>query len=266
MRLRTLVRDCLYLNWALPVQSLPELPEPLRYEKHDWEGERYAFASALFFRQRGARLASLPFLRLSHPQFNFRLYVLDGEGTPSVFFRRMLVPTWVVPGGWLTQQPLRPGRFQYPASAAFSEGDTWHWRVERKGGLAVEARRGSPLVGEGPRFSSWEDCVRYFRHRPRGYSLGPGGVYRVETSHPRVAVWPMQAEVEEVGLLTRNLGWAGNWPALHSTFLCPEIPFVFELSTVPEGMVELARAAAPVAADPAMLSRAPRRLRAAKAA
>jgi hypothetical protein len=80
MLLRTLIRDCLYLNWALPVSSLPELPEPLRYESHPFQEEPHAFASALLFRNERLHLAAMPFLRLTYPQFNLRLYVLDGEG------------------------------------------------------------------------------------------------------------------------------------------------------------------------------------------
>jgi len=254
MQLRSLVKDCLYLNWALPVEVLPELPEPLRYELHEGQGGYHAFASALLFRQAGAHFAALPFVRLSHPQFNFRFCVLDGEGIPSVLFRRMIVPVWVVPGGWLARQNLRGGRFDYPAEDAFAEGETWRWTVERRGVFTVEARRSAPGVGAGPRFSSWEAAVHYFRHRPRGYQLDRRGLHRVETDHPRVTVWPMAAEVTEAGLLERNLSLS-PWPALHSAFLCPEIPFVFEVATVPEKVARLARPAAPVAADPAMLAR-----------
>ena len=34
MRLRTRIRDCLYLNWAIPASWLPPPPSPLRYEIH----------------------------------------------------------------------------------------------------------------------------------------------------------------------------------------------------------------------------------------
>lgn len=259
MKLRTLARDCLYLNWALLEEQLPEAPEPLRYEVHEVGGERYVFASALLFRHQGMRLAALPALRLSYPQLNFRLYVQDGDGIPSVLFRRMLVPVWALPGGWLVRQPVAPARFDFPRGPLETAQDDggaaggWRWRVSQGGSLAVAARQAAPRVGAGPRFTSWEAAVSYFRHRPRGYSLGHGGLHRIETQHPRVNVWPMAAEVLEASLLERCLSLA-PWPDLHSAFLCPEIPFLFELSAEPE-VAHARRSAAAVAADPAMLSR-----------
>jgi hypothetical protein len=111
MILRTLVRDCLFLNWALPAQLLPSPPVPLRYDTLRAQGEDWVFASAVLFRQVGLRLPHFPLVRLSYPQFNFRVYVLDGEGVPSVLFWRMLVPTWVVPGARLLgRQPVGRAR------------------------------------------------------------------------------------------------------------------------------------------------------------
>ena len=251
MKLRTLVRDCLYLNWALPVDSLPEPPAPLRYEVHEWQGRRLVFASALLFRQHGLRLAALPLPRLSYPQFNLRLYVFDGDGVPSVLFRRMLVPAWAVPGGWLARQPMRAGRFAYPRLPSGDGAGQWRWRVSDGGALEVEARAGSPATGEGPRFSSWEAMVQYFRRRSRGYSEGRTGLHRIDTEPPQTAVWPLAVQVGEARLLERLLS-IEPWPALHSAFLCPEMPFVFELA--PEARPALARPPAPVAADPAILS------------
>jgi hypothetical protein len=117
--------------------------------------------------------------------------------------------------------------------------------------LEVEARTAAPALGEGPRFTSWEAAVHYFRSRIRGYSEGRGGLRRIDAEQPRVPVWPLQARVSEAGLLERLLGVA-PWPELHSAFLCPEMPFVFELA--PEARPALARAPAAVAADPAILS------------
>lgn len=256
MKFRTVVRDCLYLNWALPLEVLPELPRPLRYELHDGQGERYAFASAVLFRQQGLRLASLPLLRLSHPQMNLRFYVLDGDGVPSVFFLGMLAPAWVVPGGWLARQPVAAARFHYPRPSSEATEGLWRWSVRRRQAFEVTARPGSPAVGEGPRFASWETTVRYFHCRARGYSRRRDGLHRVEAQHPRLPVWPLAAEIQEDGLLSRFLPLEG-WPRLHSAFLCPEIPFVFELGSAPEEVTALRRA--PVAADPAMLTAAPRR-------
>jgi len=98
MMLQMTVRDCLFLNWALPADALPEPPPPLRYQLHSWQGRDYVFASALLFHQDAVHFAALPLLRFGYPQLNLRLYVLDQDGVPSVLFRRMLMPSWVVPG------------------------------------------------------------------------------------------------------------------------------------------------------------------------
>jgi hypothetical protein len=251
MKLRTLVRDCLYLNWALPVEALPAPPAPLRYEIHPWQGHRYAFASALLFRQAGLHLAALPVPRLSYPQFNLRLYVLDGEGVPSVLFRRMLVPAWAVPGAWLARQPAAAGRFSYPQPAGADGGGTWRWRVSEGEAFEVEAKPASPAVGEGPRFSSWDAAVHYFRCRNRGYSETGSGLRRIDTEQRETPVWPLQARVAEAGLLERLLSFE-PWPEIHSAFLCPEVPFVFELA--PAVRRAIARPPTVVAADPAILS------------
>jgi len=114
--------------------------------------------------------------------------------------------------------------------------------------LEVRAWQDSPGVGEGPRLGSWEASVRYFQDRPRGYALASGTLHKISAQHPAVPVWPLQAEVRGNGLLPRLLDLpAGTcWPGLHSAWLCPEIPFVFEL-----GFVLRVPAAAPVMPQPA---------------
>ncbi len=82
MKLRMTVRDCLYLNWALPVEGLPEPAPPLRYQLHSWQGRDWVFASALLFHQDAIQLSALPLLRVGYPQFNLRLCVLDGRASP----------------------------------------------------------------------------------------------------------------------------------------------------------------------------------------
>src|SRR3954469_24811133 len=115
MMLEMMVRDCLYLNWALPADVLPAPVPPLRYQVHSWQGRDYVFASALLFHQDSVHFLALPILRFGYPQLNLRLYVLDGEGVPSVLFRRMLMPSWVVPGVRLiTHQPGSRARLDFP--------------------------------------------------------------------------------------------------------------------------------------------------------
>lgn len=252
--LRTVVRDCLYLNWAFPLVALPALPGPLRYEEHVAEGKIYAFGSALLFRHQRLHLIGLPFLSVSYPQFHLRLYVRDHEDVPSVFFQSVLVPSWVVPSArWFAHQPAVAGQFRYPTPSAEPQSEQWGWEVRRGSTLRLVARSGAPCLGPGPLLGSWDQMVTYFRHRERGYVLSPGGLRQVETTQRRVPLVPVVADLEEGGLLSNCLPLAAgaHWPEVHSAWLCPEIPFVFEVSPDPVG-ASLRRSAGPVAPDPAM--------------
>lgn len=256
MKLRTLVRDALFLNWALPLAAAPPPPEPLRYEVHEADGDdgggERVFASLVLFRQQGLRIAGLPFLRASYPQLNFRFYVLDGERMPSVLFRRMLVPAWVAPAArLLARQPTQPAVFRYPRPSADPEGDGWRWEVHQGRSLTVTVRRAAPgsslRPGAGPRLGDWKSTVRYIAGRQRGYSLLGDSLRRIEAEHPSPAVWPVAAELGERSLLESCLRLAGEdgegdgWPPLHSAWLCPEIPFVFELSEAPAAELRTGR-------------------------
>src|SRR6185295_16606074 len=232
---RTTVRDCLYLNWALPAESLPVPPAPLRHQLHAWQGRDWVFASALLFHQDSLHFTALPRLRLGYPQLTLRLCVLDDEGVPSVLFRKMLMPAWVAPGvRMIMHQPASRARLHFPRPSRDLNGGPWLWQAERHGKLEVRAWPHSPVLGEGPRLGAWEDAVRYFQDRPRGYAMASGVLQRIAARHPPVPVWPLQAEVEGDGLLPRllDLSEGTRWPALHSAWLCPEIPFVFELGLV----------------------------------
>jgi len=233
--LRTTVRDCLYLNWALPAEALPEPPAPLRYQLHPWQGQDWTFVSALLFHQDSLHLTALPILRFGYPQLTLRLCVLDDEGVPSVLFRKMLMPAWVAPGVRLiTHQPASRARLHFPRPSRDANGGPWRWQAERHGKLEVRAWQDSPMLGEGPRLGSWNDAVRYFQERPRGYAVASGELHRISARHPPVPVWPLRAEVEGNGLLPSLLDLPEDtrWPGLHSAWLCPEIPFVFELGLV----------------------------------
>jgi hypothetical protein len=179
-------------------------------------------------------------LRLSYAQLNVRLYVEDREGVPSVFFRHMLVPPWVVPVARLVgRQPASPGRFRYPRPSRSPDAGEWRWRVSGGSsttGLEVRVRQGSPAVGAGPPLGSWDQTVHYFRDRMRGYAEVDGRLHKIDTEQPRVAVWPVAAEVVDGSLLEASLPLAGGaaWPPLHSAWLCPEIPFTYELSVAPQ--------------------------------
>lgn len=228
MEVQTLLRDCLYLNWALPAEQAPALPTELRYETHEEGGRRFVFASAVLFRQEKLHFSALPWVKLSHPQANIRLYVEDDEGVPSVFFVRMLVPPWMVPAVWLGRNPVAAARFEFPREVGGGE-PSWTWSVEAGEALVAEARLGAPVVGEAPRFASWEAGVTYIRHRPRGYHRAGQVLKRIDVFHPRVEALPVAVEVRQAELVQRVLGLP-VMPGLHSAFLCPELTLSFELS------------------------------------
>ena len=233
MELRTKALDCLYLNWALPRSSAPELPPQLTYEIHDWQGEDYIFVSALLFRLTGLRLDALRLPALSYPQMNCRVYVLDAEGVPSVLFRRMLVPFWAVPvSRFLGRQPATAARFSYPRPTRRTRSDVFHWSIEGRRKLEVAGRLGSPAIGHGPRLGSWENTLDYFRQRPRGYVIWNDRLRPITTSRAATEVWPLEIEITHIDLVADCFGEVDRelWHTTHSAWLCPEIPFRFELA------------------------------------
>lgn len=237
MRLATVARDCLYVNWAVPREAAPELPDPLRYDLRSRDGRDWVFVSALLFRLTGLHLQSLPLPRFSYPQMNVRLYVLDGGGVPAVLFVRMLVPIWVVPGSrLLAHQPAEAAHLSFPApDRDGDDGAGWRWKVVQRRRFEVAGRLGSPLPGPGPDLGPWNETVDFFRDRPRGYATVGNGLRQVSTTHPPVAVWPLAVEVTRAGLVEECLPAVAPelFRAPHSAWLCPEIPFRFALSAPP---------------------------------
>ena len=223
MQLSTLARDCLYVNWAVPLESA-----------HDWDGGQWIFASALLFRLSGLHLESLPFARVSYPQMNLRLYVLDEEGQPSVLFLRMLVPFWIAPmSRLLGRQPATAASLSYPSPSQSPDDGSWTWTIGRRPELEIHGRLASPGLSatRGPRLGSWEQTVEFFRHRRRGYAMWDNRLRSVRTSHPAVPVWPLEVEVSESRLVAACMPEVETdvWLSPHSTWLCPEVPFYFEL-------------------------------------
>ena len=232
MQLRTKALDCLYLNWALPRDVAPPLPPGLRYEVHTWRDGEWVFVSALLFRLAGLHLRSLPFLRLSYPQMNLRVYVLDEQGRPSVLFRRMMVPFWVAPvSRFLARQPATSARLRFPPLADRPDSGARTWRIDRGRRFEVSARPGSPLFGQGPDLGSWQSTVDHFRQRPRGYVYLGGRLRSLRTFQPRLDVVPLAVDLHAVDLLAEGLtpGHGELWQSPHSAWLCPEIPFGFEV-------------------------------------
>jgi len=244
MKLRMTVRDCLYLNWALPAETLPELAPPLRYQLHSWEGRDWVFASALLFHHDAVHLSALPILRVGYPQFNLRFYVLDADGVPSVLFRRMLMPAWMAPGVRLvSHQPAFAARLDFPRPSADAGDGPWHWKVECGGTLDIRAWKDGSAVASpfaGPRLGSWEETVSYFQVRLRGYAENSGGALRrIDVRRAEAPAWPLRAEVAAGSELLPEFFKLPStpdtfeWPAIHSAWLCPELPFVFEQVMAP---------------------------------
>jgi hypothetical protein len=236
-------RDCLYVNWAIPLAQAPPLPPPLRYELHPAggpvgtkkageKGGDTVFFSALCFHLSGLHPELLPLLRISYPQLTFRTYVLDGDNVPSVLFVRVWVPFWVAPlSRWIGGQPASPGFFRFPPPTRQRLQDNFRWQVRSHQALEIAARVAAPIAGGRPSLGSFERTVEYFRRRPRGYVIVGGDVRAIDRSHPQVDVLPLAVEIEDDSLL--RAAWPGVageiWQAPHSAWLCPDIPFSFEL-------------------------------------
>lgn len=232
MKLRTVVRDSLYLTWALPTGSLPELPRPLRYQSHLWQGCPYSFASLVLSRQEGVRLPALPFLRLSHPQLNLFVHVFDLAREPAVYLHQVLAPGWMAPGmRILTGLPVSGAAFEVPGPVDPACQAGWRWRVRGEGELVVTARLGPPRLGEGPQFSSWERLVQTLRERTATYALGPSGLRRLGLAASAGPAVPLAAEVEEGELLEALLPLVGGerWPPLYAAWLDSEVSVILQL-------------------------------------
>lgn len=249
MLLRTRALDCLYLNWALPRDAAPALPPGLSYEVHTWRGAEVVFASALLFRLSGLRLETVPLLRLSYPQMSCRVYVLDADGEPAVLFLRTLVPLWIVPvSRLLGRQPASAARFSYPRPSN-GRGDSWIWSVQRRRSLEVTGRLASPRLGPGPQLGTWEETLDYFRRRQRGYVVRGGRPCPIATSRISVEVWPLEVEIAAADLVAARYGEVDPevWRHPHSAWLCPEIPFLFELAELRAPSLPRARSRVPAA-------------------
>ena len=233
---RSVVRDCLYVNWAVPRASLPELPQPLTYEtKTAAEGE-VGFVSAVLFRQHVLRLGGLPIPTFSYPQFNLRAYVRDADDRPAVYFLRMYVPGWVVPGARLVGgQPALPARFDYPRRFAPQDAAGAEWRVQAQRRFRAQAIPSDPSAASGDPssvlFLSWDVMAKFFRERSRGYVKTMTGLNRIATQPATTQIVPMRVREIESQLADVALDRPLGQPM--SAFLAPSTPFVFELATLP---------------------------------
>lgn len=232
MQWSTRAQDCLYVNWVLPRDTVPDLPAPLSYEVHRSGGHDVVFVSALLFHLSDLRAEALPQLRLSYPQMNLLLYVLDAEGRPAMLFHRMLVPSWVAPvSRWLGHQPTLSARLTCPRVSRRLGDESWHWSVQRRRRLAITCRLGSPHLGPGPDLGNWQQTLHQFRNRSRGYVLWGDRLRSIRATHSSDDAMPLAIDIDDAGLLIKELPEShdGIWQEPHSAWLCPEIPFTFEL-------------------------------------
>jgi len=232
MILQTTVKDCLFLNWALPLEELPAPPKPLRYQVHEWEDRQVVFANALLFRHERLRSVGLPLVRFSSPQFALRLCTLD-EGGPSSLFTTLIVSSWMVPVARIAARiPATQGYFNYPSLDKGLASDAFRWSVRRRRRLALTAVPGEQAIGYGPSLGDWKSTIDYFWRRPHAYVSTPRGLNEIAATQRPADVSPMRVEFQDTGLLQRAqpIGDGSGWGRLHSAWLCPSVRFVFELT------------------------------------
>ena len=102
--------------------------------------------------------------------------------------------------------------------------------------LDVSVSAGAAAAGDGPVLGDWAQTVTYFQRRKRWYFSSPGGLKRIEVTSRDVQAIPIATEVENDSLLLSCLTGStdGRWPGLHSCWLSPEVPFVFEIGWAKE--------------------------------
>jgi len=232
MNVRAVVRDCLLIHWALPPETLPAPPAPLRYDVHCLEGcGSRVLATALFFFHEGVRVSALPILRFSYPQFSLALPVRDEDNVPGLLFEKVLVPAWVLPAARLVaRQPVATARLNYDRPSEAMGEHQWRWQVEKDGELVVEARQAAP-GDEGP-LGSWNCLIDSLRQRHRGYCRSGRGFRRFETRILDGEAWPLAATVHDAGLLEQCFPAVSpeTWYQPRSGLLFPQLPLETELS------------------------------------
>lgn len=230
MTLRTVIQDCLWLNWAIPERALPPLAKPLRYEVLRSGDGAFVFVSALLFRQHGLGSGKkLP--AVSYPQCQLHVCALDGDGIECVWVFAMLLPNWLATSvRWVAGRPARGARLSYPAAGDPGfRGERWQWSIRRGKALAVEAELSVPPPGPGPSLGSWQETLAYFRRQRLEYVHVRGAWRRVEVERSGTGAIPVSAHVLEDGLITEHLGGGlERLPGVHSAWLVPSVNLSFE--------------------------------------
>ena len=263
MILETALADALYLNWTVPLATLPPAPSGLRYEGArvaPAAARSLAFFSLVLFRQVGLHLRGASWLAISYPQVNARLYVRDAANAASVLLLRQLVPGWVVPIGRLIGgQPFSAAACEFPdglprgvpervPEEAVEDPREWRWKFSAGARFRAAVRVGAPVGTANRKFgrsADWAEEVSFFRDRPRAYWRQGAALRRAETEHPAAAVLPVGARIEQSDWLDTFLPFAPvqGWSDLHSAFLVPSVQHVFAFDAARD-----IRVAAPVAA------------------
>lgn len=232
MQWKASAHDCLYVNWAVPRETLPTPPRPLRYEIHEVDDVELVFVTALLFHVRRLQPAAWGWPEISFPQLNFRAYALDRQGVPSVLFLQLLMPWWVVPASRLLgRQPARAAHLHFARPSRRPDAGSWRWRALAPEELEIVGSLGSLGRGDGPTLGGWETTVAYFRSRSRVYSADENRLRELEADETSTEPVPVRVEVEQAGLLRRFLPAveADRWARPHSAWICPEIPVILEL-------------------------------------
>lgn len=229
MILRTVIQDCLWLNWAVPERDLPPPPAPLSYDVCKTPEGDFVFVSAMLFRQQGLG-SGIKLPGVSSPQCQLHACALDGDGLECAWVFQMLLPNWLATSvRWVAGRPARGARLNYPvAGAPGCRGESWSWSVHRSRSLVVEARLASPPVGSGPSLGSWEETLAYFRRQRLEYVWVRGRWQRVEVDRSSTAVVPVAAGVLEHALISEHLVPQASLPPLHSSWLLPTVRSSFE--------------------------------------
>lgn len=230
MILKTVIQDCLWLNWAVPESSLPPPPQPLAYDVCRTREGGFVFVSALLFRQHGVGSGKrLP--GVSYPQCQLHACAVDGDGIECAWVFDVLLPNWLATSvRWVAGRQARGARLDFPAAGDPGvRGDTWTWSIRRRRGFAVEAGLASAPPGAGPSLGSWKETLAYFRRQRLEYVLVRGRWRRLEVDRDSGAAVPVTARVLEAGLVIDHLaGAAAALPALHSSWLLPTVDISFE--------------------------------------
>lgn len=231
MLLTTVLEDALYLSWAVPFETIPPPPAPLRLERFPQSGEDLALVTLVLFRQRGIHAEALGWPRLSYPQANLRVAVVDPDRVAAVLLLRELVPAWVVPiaraaGG----QPASAALLDYPPPAAAALLEPRRWAFAAGTRFEATARVGAPAPagGFGADFAA---VVARVRERPRAYLPSGAALRRVERQHERAEAVPAVAEVGRADWLEARLPAvaAAIWRFPVNAFLVPASRLRFEI-------------------------------------